>query len=137
MLKYGFCKSTSIQYSADLEKNGGQKCSTGRRFIFTEITFYKIHISIISGKIQKMFIIKTPCVRIHSKLNRNSSKPTVCSQRCNSLRTWWSRLNSTWCSSWCRSHGNYILAFQTGATHFTFFSTRNVDIGAHCTLAVN
>ena len=30
--------------SADLEKNGGQKCSTGQRFIFTEVTFYKIHI---------------------------------------------------------------------------------------------
>ena len=30
--------------SADLEKNGGQKCSTGQRFNFTEVTFYKIHI---------------------------------------------------------------------------------------------
>ena len=60
ILKYGFCKKyfdrneplTSwtllspvfFQISADLEKNGGQKCSTGQRFIFTEVTFYKIHI---------------------------------------------------------------------------------------------
>ena len=28
--------------STDLEKNGGQKCSTGQRFTFTEVTFYKI-----------------------------------------------------------------------------------------------
>ena len=27
-----------------LEKNGGQKCSTDQRFIFIEVTFYKIHI---------------------------------------------------------------------------------------------
>ena len=33
-----------FQISADLEKHGGQKCSTGQRFIFTEVTFYKIHI---------------------------------------------------------------------------------------------
>ena len=60
ILKYGFCKKyfdrneplTSwtlfppffFQISADLEKNGGQKCSTGQKFIFTEVTFYKIHI---------------------------------------------------------------------------------------------
>ena len=33
-------------FFSDLEKNWGQKCSTGQRFIFTEITFYKIHILI-------------------------------------------------------------------------------------------
>ena len=59
-LKYGFCKKyfdrneplTSwtllspvfFQIRADLEKNGGQKCSIGQRFIFTEVTFCKIHI---------------------------------------------------------------------------------------------
>ena len=30
--------------SADLEKKLGQKCSTGQRFICTEVTSYKIHI---------------------------------------------------------------------------------------------
>jgi hypothetical protein len=41
-----FVRSTLIEMnlSTDLEKNGGQKCSTGQRFIFTEVTFYKIHI---------------------------------------------------------------------------------------------
>ena len=59
-LKYGFCKklfgtnepltswkllsSIFFQISADLEKNWGQKCSTGQRFICTEVTSYKIHI---------------------------------------------------------------------------------------------
>ena len=33
-----------FQISANLEKNGGQTCSTVQRFIFTEVTFYKIHI---------------------------------------------------------------------------------------------
>ena len=33
---------------ADLEKNGGQNCSTGQRFIFTEVNFYKIHILVLS-----------------------------------------------------------------------------------------
>ena len=42
-LKYGFCKKY-FDRDADLEKNGGQKCSTGQRFIFTVVTFYKIHI---------------------------------------------------------------------------------------------
>ena len=28
----------------DLEKTEGQNCSTGQRFIFAEVTFYKIHI---------------------------------------------------------------------------------------------
>ena len=33
-----------FQISADLEKNGGQKCSTGQRFISIEVcTSYKIH----------------------------------------------------------------------------------------------
>ena len=36
--------SRSALISTDLEKNGGQKCSTGQRFIFTEVTFYKIYI---------------------------------------------------------------------------------------------
>ena len=46
-----FVRSTSIEWtpdlkllSTDLEKNGGQKFSTGQRFIFTKVTFYKIHI---------------------------------------------------------------------------------------------
>ena len=63
-LKYGFCKKllrykwTSVQLNtfvfiffpdqcwsgADLEKKWRQKCSTGQRFICTEITSYKIHI---------------------------------------------------------------------------------------------
>ena len=30
--------------SADLEKKWEQKCSTGQRFICTEVTSYKIHI---------------------------------------------------------------------------------------------
>ena len=62
LLEYGFCKkyfnrnepltirkllsSILFQISADLEKNGGQKCSTGQRFICTEVTYYKIHILI-------------------------------------------------------------------------------------------
>ena len=45
-----FCPPFFFQISADLEKNGGQKCSTGQRFIFTEVTFYKIHILINSPK---------------------------------------------------------------------------------------
>ena len=36
-----------MNLSADLEKNRGQKCSTGQRFIFTEVTFFKIHISVL------------------------------------------------------------------------------------------
>ena len=36
--------SADLEKKGDLEKNGGQKCSTGQRFIFTEVTFYKIHI---------------------------------------------------------------------------------------------
>ena len=35
------------QISADLEKNGGQKCSTGQRFICIEVTSYKIHTLIL------------------------------------------------------------------------------------------
>ena len=33
-----------FQISSNLERNGGQKYSTGQRFIFTEATFYKIYI---------------------------------------------------------------------------------------------
>ena len=36
--------SLFVQISADLEKKWGQKCSTGQRFICTEVTSYKIHI---------------------------------------------------------------------------------------------
>ena len=32
-----------FQISTDLEKKWGQKCSTGQRFICTEVTSYKIH----------------------------------------------------------------------------------------------
>ena len=39
-----FCPPFFNQSGTDLEKTGGQKCSTGQRFIFTEVTFYKIHI---------------------------------------------------------------------------------------------
>ena len=62
LLEYGFCKkyfnrnepltirkllsSILFQISADLEKNGGQKCSTGQSFILSKVTFYKIHISV-------------------------------------------------------------------------------------------
>ena len=31
------------------EKNGGQKCLTGQRFISTKVTFYKIHILICTS----------------------------------------------------------------------------------------
>ena len=44
--------------SADLEKTGGQKCSTGQRFILTEVTFYKIHIlhiRFVSGTFQLLY----------------------------------------------------------------------------------
>ena len=51
--KCGFCKKyfdkNEPLTSADLEKNGGQKCSPGQRFIFTEVTFYKIHILVLSS----------------------------------------------------------------------------------------
>ena len=40
-----------LQISTDLEKNGRQKCSTGQRFIFTEVTFYKIHILAVAGPV--------------------------------------------------------------------------------------
>ena len=44
-LKYGFCKKyfdrNEPLNSADLEKNGGQKCSTGQRFIFSEVLLMK------------------------------------------------------------------------------------------------
>jgi hypothetical protein len=36
--------SKILRICADLEKNGGQNCSTGQRFICTEVTSYKIHI---------------------------------------------------------------------------------------------
>ena len=56
MLKYEFCKrllrykwksDQSVQ-STDLEKKWGQKGSIGQRFIFTEVTSYKIHILVWS-----------------------------------------------------------------------------------------
>ena len=34
-------KFKSVLISADLEKNGGQKCSTGQRFTFAEVIFTK------------------------------------------------------------------------------------------------
>ena len=43
-LEKGRSLISAYRISADLEKNGGQKCSTGQRFIFTEVAFYKIHI---------------------------------------------------------------------------------------------
>ena len=40
-----FVRSTSIEMNFwPVEHWGGQKCSTGQKFIFTEVTFYKIHI---------------------------------------------------------------------------------------------
>ena len=54
ILKYGFCKKlTLVQmnlwpvehfFSADPAKKWGKKCSTGQRYICTEVTSYKIHI---------------------------------------------------------------------------------------------
>ena len=39
--------------SADLEKNGGEKCSTGQRFIScTEVTSYKIHILVTPDRFE-------------------------------------------------------------------------------------
>ena len=44
-LKYGFCKKYFDRYepltSADLEKNGGQKCSTGQRSISIKVLLTK------------------------------------------------------------------------------------------------
>ena len=36
-----YVSSLEFLISADLEKNGGQKCSTGQRFIFTEVLLTK------------------------------------------------------------------------------------------------
>ena len=53
-----FCLPFFFQISVDLRKYGGQKCLTGQRFIFTEVTFYKIHILVdtnifvMAGKLQ-------------------------------------------------------------------------------------
>ena len=54
--------SRSVLISADLEKNGGQKCSTGQRFIFTEATFYKIHILVVDIQIW-VYILNTDITR--------------------------------------------------------------------------
>ena len=43
--------SRSALISTDLEKKWGQKCSTGQRFICTEVTSYKIH-TLIPSEIQ-------------------------------------------------------------------------------------
>ena len=45
--------SRSVLISADLEKKWGQKCSTGQRFICTEVTSYRIHILVISFHLHK------------------------------------------------------------------------------------
>ena len=50
-----FVRSTSI--SADLEKNGGQKCS----LIFTEVTFNKIHNLIVSIEDHPKHSFKNEC----------------------------------------------------------------------------
>ena len=39
-----FCPSVFSRSMLIWKKTGDQKCSTGQRFIFTEVTFYKIHI---------------------------------------------------------------------------------------------
>ena len=41
--------SLSVHISTDLDKKWGQKCSTGQRFIFIEVTSYKIHTLAMSG----------------------------------------------------------------------------------------
>ena len=54
---------------ADLEKkNGGEKCSTGQRFIYVKVTSYKIHtlIKLIDGKFQ----ISTFRRKKHFKMNK-------------------------------------------------------------------
>ena len=47
------------------KKNRGQKCSTGQRFIFTEVTFYKIHILERLG-----FSLYLYCFRFETKLKQ-------------------------------------------------------------------
>ena len=60
-------------------KNGGQKCSTGQRFIFTEVTFYKIHIlAVHDGKKPFEYDICDYCcfqvdIETHKKTWRNET----------------------------------------------------------------
>ena len=42
-VEHFFSRSVLIRPSADLEKGWEEKCSTGQRFICTEVTSYKIH----------------------------------------------------------------------------------------------
>ena len=47
LLKFFVPVKNCVQISADLEKKWEQKCSTGQRFICTEVTSYKIHILVV------------------------------------------------------------------------------------------
>ena len=46
-----FCPPYFLRSTLIWKKNGRQKCSTGQRFIFTAVTFYKIHILAVAGPV--------------------------------------------------------------------------------------
>ena len=57
--------------SADLEKNGGKKCSTGQRFIFFGSISYEIHILVITETNSLTLFFSRLCAR-------NFSFSTIC-----------------------------------------------------------